>query len=119
MNVIPTAQHLPFPQSDTPNFSAGGQPWYSTGNQDMQSTLPSQPPVEQTSGEQIWFSSGTHNIRPVTPLQQNGNHNAQSGTEEHSAEVVSLERIYCFIIYRIMFSFYLILFLVSGEECYG
>lgn len=87
MTVIPTAQHLSFSQSDTPNFSAGGQPWYSTGNQDMQSTLPLQPPVEQTSGEQIWFSSGTHNIRPVTPLQQNGNHNAQSGSEEHSAEV--------------------------------
>lgn len=100
MNVIPTAQ----------------QPWYPTGNQDMQSTLPVQPPVEQSSGEQIWFSAGTH-IKPVTPLQQNGdqnggaqhwiphgNHNAQSGAEEQSTEVVSPERIYCVYFYLISYN---------------
>ncbi|KAH6813457.1 hypothetical protein C2S51_022475 [Perilla frutescens var. frutescens] len=104
MNVAPSVQHLPMSQTDTPNFPAGGQSWFPSGNQDMQLAMPMQQTVEQSAGEQTWFSTGTQNIKPVTPLQQNGdqnsagqqwfpdgNHNSQSGTpqliEEQSAGV--------------------------------
>lgn len=111
MNMAPSVHHLSMSQTDTLNFPAGGQSWFPSGNQDMQSVMPMQQTVEQSAGEQTWFSTGTHNIKPVTPLHQNGeqniagqqwfadgNHNSQSGTpqptEEQSAGVVSLERIY-------------------------
>ncbi|KAI3448195.1 hypothetical protein Pfo_004860 [Paulownia fortunei] len=99
MNVVSTAQHLPMSQTDAPSFSAGGQPWFPTGNQNMQSALPMQQAVEQVAGEQTWFSTGTQNIKPVTPLQQNGeqnvgaqqwfpngNQNVQSGTPSQQTE---------------------------------
>lgn len=115
-NVGPTAQHMPMPQTDASGFSVGGQqPWFPTGNQNVQSGLPIQPAVEQSAGpagEQTWFSTGTQNIKPVTPLQEsaqqnavaqqwfpNSGQNVQPGaasqqSEERSAGVVSLMRIY-------------------------
>ncbi|KAL0454317.1 UNVERIFIED_CONTAM: Pre-processing protein 40A [Sesamum latifolium] len=107
INVVSTAQHLPMSQTEAPNFSAVGQPWYPTGNQNVQPVLPMQQPVEQSAGEQTWSSTVTQNIKPVTPLQQNGeqnagaqqwfpsgNQNVQSNTpqqnEEQSASVVNL-----------------------------
>ncbi|KAL0412637.1 UNVERIFIED_CONTAM: Pre-processing protein 40A [Sesamum radiatum] len=76
INVVSTAQHLPMAQTEAPNFSAVGQPWYPTGNQNVQPVLPMQQPVEQSAGEQTWSSTVTQNIKPVTPLQQNGEQNA-------------------------------------------
>ncbi|KAL0387085.1 UNVERIFIED_CONTAM: Pre-processing protein 40B [Sesamum radiatum] len=76
INVVSTAQHLPMSQTEAPNFSAVGQPWYPTGNQNVQPVLPMQQPVEQSAGEQAWSSTVTQNIKPVTPLQQNGEQNA-------------------------------------------
>ncbi|KAL2231516.1 UNVERIFIED_CONTAM: Pre-mRNA-processing protein 40A [Sesamum indicum] len=80
INVVSTAQHLPMSQTEAPNFPAVGQPWYPTGNQNVQPVLPMQQPVEQSAGEQTWSSTVTQNIKPVTPLQQNGEQNA--GTQQ-------------------------------------
>ena len=76
MNVAPSVQHLPMSQTDTPNFPSGGQSWFPSGSQDMQSTMIMQQTVEPSSGEQAWFSTGNQNIKPLTPLQQNGEQNS-------------------------------------------
>ncbi|KAL6514633.1 hypothetical protein OROGR_020212 [Orobanche gracilis] len=107
INMGPAAQQLPMPQMDAPSF---GQPWFSTGNQNVQSVVPMQQMADQSSVEQTWLSSGTHSIKPVTPLQQNGEQNnagiqpwrpngnqsvqscASGQTEEKSVCVMSQEK---------------------------
>ncbi|KAL3651725.1 hypothetical protein CASFOL_004727 [Castilleja foliolosa] len=55
MNMVPTAQ----------------QPWFSTNVQPP--VMPMQQAAEQSCGEQqTWLPSGPQSIKPVTPLQQNG-----------------------------------------------
>ncbi|GER36382.1 pre-mRNA-processing protein 40A, partial [Striga asiatica] len=78
MNMGPTAQQMPLPQTDAPSF---GQPWFSTGNQNVQSVMSVPLVAEQSGGEQAWLSSGPQNIKPVTPMQQNGEQN-HAGTQQ-------------------------------------
>lgn len=128
MNVVSTGQHLPMSQTDAPNFSAGGQPWFPTGNQNVQSVLPMQQAVEQT-----WSSTVTQNIKPVTPLQQNGeqnagaqqwfpngNQNVESSTpqqNEQSAGVVTLVRVYRVYFNFFMYTNYVLLcYLISHQK---
>ncbi|CAA0830988.1 Pre-mRNA-processing protein 40A [Striga hermonthica] len=78
MNVVPIAQQLPLPQTDASNF---GQPWFSTGNQNVQSVMSVPLVAEQSGGEQAWLSSGPQSIKPVTPMQQSGEQN-HAGTQQ-------------------------------------
>ncbi|GFP99413.1 pre-mRNA-processing protein 40a [Phtheirospermum japonicum] len=66
MNMVPTAQ----------------QPWFSTN---VQPVMPMQQAAEQSCGEQqTWLPSGPQSIKPVTPLQQNGEQNnaAAAGAQQ-------------------------------------
>ncbi|XP_073028401.1 pre-mRNA-processing protein 40A-like [Primulina eburnea] len=78
MNVGSISQNQPMPQTNVPNFSISGHPWYPMGNQNPQSTIQPQQEVEQGAGGQPWFTTGNQNIKPVTPLQQTGEQNASA-----------------------------------------
>ncbi|XP_073118808.1 pre-mRNA-processing protein 40A-like isoform X2 [Henckelia pumila] len=99
MNVGSISQNQSMPQTNVPNFSISGHPWYPMGNQNLQSTIRPHQEVEQSAGGQPWFAIGNQNLKPVTPLQQTGeqnagaeqlfqsaNHNVQSGIPSQQTE---------------------------------
>ncbi|XP_073025755.1 pre-mRNA-processing protein 40A-like [Primulina eburnea] len=75
MNVGAISQNQSMPQTNVPNFSISGHPWYPMGNQNLQSTIQPQQEVELSAGGQPWFATGNQNLKPLTPFQQTGEQN--------------------------------------------
>lgn len=71
------------PSQQSGEQSAGEQPWYSTGDQNVKSVTASGQTGEQNSGGQFWFS-GNQNMKSGTP----------EPTREQSAGIVNSVRIF-------------------------